>query len=131
MISHVFVFFFKRKTAYEMRMSDGSSDVCSSDLRPSDRREREPGPTVRPGARRLHRPRLALAPARLSGVTVKLGRLLRPSDRTRMRSAKRSVGKACFSKFSSRLSAVHLQNITTILTIVLVISPYQHLIIHL
>src|SRR3546814_3648050 len=28
-------FFFKQKTAYEMRISDWSSDVCSSDLRPS------------------------------------------------------------------------------------------------
>src|SRR3546814_5463473 len=26
------VFFFKQKTAYEMRISDSSSDVCSSDL---------------------------------------------------------------------------------------------------
>src|SRR3546814_6818757 len=29
----VFFFFFKQKTAYEMRISDWSSDVCSSDLR--------------------------------------------------------------------------------------------------
>src|SRR3546814_8274074 len=28
----MFFFFFKRKTAYEMRISDWSSDVCSSDL---------------------------------------------------------------------------------------------------
>src|SRR3546814_9974192 len=27
-----FVFFFKQKTAYEMHISDWSSDVCSSDL---------------------------------------------------------------------------------------------------
>src|SRR3546814_8385797 len=27
-----FVFFFNQKTAYEMRISDWSSDVCSSDL---------------------------------------------------------------------------------------------------
>src|SRR3546814_19224973 len=27
----VFLFFFKQKTAYEMRISDWSSDVCSSD----------------------------------------------------------------------------------------------------
>src|SRR3546814_4748475 len=27
-----FCFFFKQKTAYEMRISDWSSDVCSSDL---------------------------------------------------------------------------------------------------
>src|SRR3546814_14053677 len=28
----MFIFFFKQKTAYEMRISDWSSDVCSSDL---------------------------------------------------------------------------------------------------
>src|SRR3546814_8642387 len=28
------VFFFKQKTAYDMRISDWSSDVCSSDLLP-------------------------------------------------------------------------------------------------
>src|SRR3546814_8752934 len=28
----VYVFFFKQMTAYEMRISDWSSDVCSSDL---------------------------------------------------------------------------------------------------
>src|SRR3546814_15807020 len=33
-VSYVFIviFFFKQKTAYEMRISDWSSDVCSSDL---------------------------------------------------------------------------------------------------
>src|SRR3546814_20842201 len=30
----MFFFFFKQKTAYEMRISDWSSDVCSSDLTP-------------------------------------------------------------------------------------------------
>src|SRR3546814_3605316 len=30
----VYFFFFKQKTAYEMRISDWSSDVCSSDLPP-------------------------------------------------------------------------------------------------
>src|SRR3546814_9254432 len=29
---YAFFFFFKQKTAYEMRISDWSSDVCSSDL---------------------------------------------------------------------------------------------------
>src|SRR3546814_8330868 len=43
-------FFFKQKTAYEMRISDWSSDVCSSDLRAV------PGCT-RPGPRtRAHAP---------------------------------------------------------------------------
>src|SRR3546814_3197205 len=32
----LFVFFFKQKTAYEMRISDWSSDVCSSDLASDD-----------------------------------------------------------------------------------------------
>src|SRR3546814_5475203 len=32
LLSFLFVFFFKQKTAYEMRISDWSSDVCSSDL---------------------------------------------------------------------------------------------------
>src|SRR3546814_3085101 len=31
------VFFFKQKTAYEMRISDWSSDVCSSDLAAGER----------------------------------------------------------------------------------------------
>src|SRR3546814_11917735 len=33
MIVCLYFFFFKQKTAYEMRISDWSSDVCSSDLR--------------------------------------------------------------------------------------------------
>src|SRR3546814_8376222 len=32
----MFFFFFKQKTAYEMRISDWSSDVCSSDLDTGD-----------------------------------------------------------------------------------------------
>src|SRR3546814_10289244 len=31
-VCFLFFFFFKQKTAYEMRISDWSSDVCSSDL---------------------------------------------------------------------------------------------------
>src|SRR3546814_2607962 len=41
----VFFFFFKQKTAYEMRISDWSSDVCSSDLR-SPRQRPEPGAAI-------------------------------------------------------------------------------------
>src|SRR3546814_6429587 len=33
-------FFFKQKTAYELRISDWSSDVCSSDLTVDDLQER-------------------------------------------------------------------------------------------
>src|SRR3546814_3356993 len=41
-------FFFKQKTAYEMRISDWSSDVCSSDLAP----RRTPSPRRSPTAAR-------------------------------------------------------------------------------
>src|SRR3546814_4705714 len=34
------IFFYKQKTAYEMRISDWSSDVCSSDLRIGRDRDR-------------------------------------------------------------------------------------------
>src|SRR3546814_17246518 len=61
-------FFFKQKTAYEMRMSDWSSDVCSSDLRarssravrcrPGDRSSRQRNCACRCAAQR-HRGRAA------------------------------------------------------------------------
>src|SRR3546814_750203 len=43
-VSVFFVFFFKQKTAYEMRISDWSSVVCSSDLASAGRRCRPPAP---------------------------------------------------------------------------------------
>src|SRR3546814_2632662 len=58
-----FFFFFKQKTAYEMRISDWSSDVCSSDLpcqkheqkdtHPNDREEVEHGDDARSEERRV------------------------------------------------------------------------------
>src|SRR3546814_919789 len=51
-----FFFFFKQMTAYEMRISDWSSDVCSSDLRLPDPVSGHPGVRAQPrGDRRLHR----------------------------------------------------------------------------
>src|SRR3546814_6542229 len=41
MLSYCFCFF-KQKTAYEMRISDWSSDVCSSDLTAETYKERVP-----------------------------------------------------------------------------------------
>src|SRR3546814_7663565 len=43
-VTKYWVFFFKQKTAYEMRISDWSSDVCSSDLMylPASRRHCRP-----------------------------------------------------------------------------------------
>src|SRR3546814_5449598 len=42
----IFFFFFKQKTAYEMRISDWSSDVCSSDLCPERGRRRDELPAI-------------------------------------------------------------------------------------
>src|SRR3546814_8448208 len=39
----MYFFFFKQKTAYEMRISDWSSDVCSSDLRIVGYAQLQPG----------------------------------------------------------------------------------------
>src|SRR3546814_17745757 len=53
-----FFFFFKQKTAYEMRISDWSSDVCSSDLhRPSRPDEHDPPLKPRRQSYRLRRRR--------------------------------------------------------------------------
>src|SRR3546814_19070833 len=57
MMSSLF-FFFKQKTAYDLRISDWSSDVCSSDLdRRSDRidRGRMAGASGRNGRRAVSR----------------------------------------------------------------------------
>src|SRR3546814_9653979 len=101
-----FVFFFKQKTAYEMRISDWSSDVCSSDLRRSpllhDRRSAEP------------RARRAVAQehgvgARRSVSTVGflgLGSMGRGMA-ARLRSEERRVGKECVSTVRSRWSPYH------------------------
>src|SRR3546814_1258423 len=57
-----FIFFFKQKTAYEMSISDWSSDVCSSDLIPVDARagaarsRRAAGPGPRPADARADHP---------------------------------------------------------------------------
>src|SRR3546814_3716562 len=66
LLSDLMMFLFKQKTAYEMRISDWSSDVCSSDLVETDRgearnledplRRRDPGDdAARPEARRSRR----------------------------------------------------------------------------
>src|SRR3546814_4226040 len=86
-------FFFKQKTAYEMRISDWSSDVCSSDLPQNDRRQgaldlwrrsRDPEGhhRKRPGSRRM--------------MYLTAGR-----------SEERRVGKECVSTCRSRWSPYH------------------------
>src|SRR3546814_5151191 len=85
-VEELCVFFFKQKTAYEMRISDWSSDVCSSDLAPGH--DLEPtgiaaGPRPRIDFGSLHH---------------------RPKP---PRSEERRVGKECVSTCRSRWSPYH------------------------
>src|SRR3546814_6371897 len=84
-------FFFKQKTAYEMRISDWSSDVCSSDLF-SSLRVRE----------------LTLVSYRAAGrEDCRAFRKLRRSRASTRRSEERRVGKECVSTCRSRWSPYH------------------------
>src|SRR3546814_3536374 len=86
---YVYGFFFKQKSAYELRISDWSSDVCSSDLPPSS------GATAEAGAR-------AVAPDD-GGVVVRRD-VNADGDRLHVcrRSEERRVGKECVSTCRSR-----------------------------
>src|SRR3546814_8528662 len=79
---YLYFFFFKQKTAYEMRISDWSSDVCSSDL---EANMKYVGRTFFP---------LEKMPSGSAGSTD-------------MRSEERRVGKECVSTCRSRWSPYH------------------------
>src|SRR3546814_7548139 len=52
----LFFFFFKQKTAYELRISDWSSDVCSSDLQIADHQQMQEQYGIANQFRRLAEP---------------------------------------------------------------------------
>src|SRR3546814_8897588 len=106
MLSVVCFFFFKQKTAYEMRISDWSSDVCSSDLE-------TPGPIDAAVSVGLDAP---LAFETLHDLLDVLDTIL-VRDQHRIigldndvigdRSEERRVGKECVSTCRSRWSPYH------------------------
>src|SRR3546814_8809181 len=104
----VFFFFFKQKTAYEMRISDWSSDVCSFDLlveAPFRRPRRGIWSFETPFRRGSMAPqdeRGALNPADQDRL-----QLLARRRRRRHRSEERRVGKECVSTCRSRWSPYH------------------------
>src|SRR3546814_19492570 len=100
------IFFFKKKTAYEMRISDWSSDVCSSDLLLQKADERRLVLRWRHGrgGLRLHEDRRQYD--RHVGNDVEL-RFLPVRNEVRERSEERRVGKECVSKCGSRWSPYH------------------------
>src|SRR3546814_7490748 len=79
---HSIIFFCRQKTAYEMRISDWSSDVCSSDLAPREAAFERVGRLI-----------ADLRAAGHSITHVDLGR-----------SEERRVGKECVSTCRSRWS---------------------------
>src|SRR3546814_8432406 len=98
----LFFFFFKQKTAYEMCISDWSSDVCSSDLL------------------RLRREPIGGRLAQAQFETIPCLRIRRQNDDLRKRrirqlrvvgeeerSEERRVGKECVSTCRSRWSPYH------------------------
>src|SRR3546814_19101667 len=91
----VFVFFFKQKTAYEMRISDWSSDVCSSDLSTG-----WASLSLRSLARKPRRPISAPVCACIDNDQASV-----PSSV--YRSEERRVGKECVSTCRYRWSPYH------------------------
>src|SRR3546814_3755622 len=86
-------FFFKQKTAYEMRISDWSSDVCSSDL-------------AQAFAAEIHDfPAGDLVVADFPAAFAALDAIRRSLNDAR--SEERRVGKECVSTCRSRWSPYH------------------------
>src|SRR3546814_18394150 len=108
-----FFFFFKQKTAYEMRISDWSSDVCSSDLHAGSGDEGKLYTLIfrramasQMASAQLERTTVTLREAtgrhelRANGQVVKFPGFL-------ARSEERRVGKECVSTCRSRVSPYH------------------------
>src|SRR3546814_4332782 len=99
-------FFFKQKTAYEMRISDWSSDVCSSDLPRilgAARAQRRIGDEENAFG---HRYGLAEFPAR-ERLEIERQPAKRFPVAACIRSEERRVGKECVSTCRSRWSPDH------------------------
>src|SRR3546814_15954104 len=100
-----FFFFFKQKTAYDMRISDWSSDVCSSDLVLLQGQNYH---LARVSGKKRH----VVVSTALSQTSNRATRLLSYSGNRHMtvqgsRSEERRVGKECVSTCRSRWSPYH------------------------
>src|SRR3546814_14189999 len=116
------IFFFKQKTAYEMRISDWSSDVCSSDLpgrqavAPSLHGGENGGDAGHALSARCvlagraggdHQPQDDLLLRRLLPAVHRPPDGGRPTARRHVRSEERRVGKECVRTCRSWGSQVH------------------------
>src|SRR3546814_11371472 len=104
------LFLVKQKTADEMRISDWSSDVCSSDL--DEIRRHRVGAVAFPLRHRLEKLLDALRARRPgqhgvdrdAGARGQIGEAARYAALRRLRSDERRVGKECVSTCHSRWS---------------------------
>src|SRR3546814_18974249 len=102
MCRFVYFFFFKQKTAYEMRISDWSSDVCSSDLDATKgtriwlKRANQPPLSKTPFGTRMRWSIRSISNPFMTRITTVLER-----------SEERRVGKECVSTCRSRWSPYH------------------------
>src|SRR3546814_9429096 len=111
----VFFFFFKQKTAYEMRISDWSSDVCSSDLMQAPRQGGAMNSSFSmpslPEAASVLPPGLAMPPYdAMAFHDARDQHAWQPHPlmvSASLRSEERRVGKECVSTFRSRWSPAH------------------------
>src|SRR3546814_5573259 len=103
----LFFFFFKQKTAYELRISDWSSDVCSSDLQRWFAVEFR---ATRPADIAGYRNMLTRTPVEgYAGTcaTVRDADLTEIAGKLAVRSEERRIGKECVSTCRSRWSPYH------------------------
>src|SRR3546814_2168671 len=108
----IWFFLFKQKPAYEMRISDWSSDVCSSDL-VLLRGKADDGTDlvidrdyIREGMRGRAEERVTVELGPRSEQDIRTA-LEREVDADRWRSEERRVGKECVSTCRSRWSPYH------------------------
>src|SRR3546814_4145358 len=95
-----YFFFFKQKTAYEVRISDWSSDVCSSDLR-----EDKAGQILQEGINEAG----AMASWIAAATSYSSNKRVMIPFYT-FRSEERRVGNECVSTCRSRWSPYHSRN---------------------
>src|SRR3546814_8406846 len=102
-MSVLYGFCFKQKTAYEMRIRDGSSDVCSSDL--PDVAGQDDVPVCRPIRTLLIGAKIAEQDVWWDAARIQNGTIWDdPGACKLMRSDARRVGKECVSTCRSRWS---------------------------
>src|SRR3546814_10599143 len=101
-----FFFFFKQKTAYELRISDWSSDVCSSDLNHPSQNCPSSRCSKRNGQRGTDDCPLLVQPPSAGFDFTGIGLGMQPSLAP-LRSEERRVGKECVSTCRSRWSPYH------------------------